>query len=74
MDKKLALYNALQKRYEAQVSEAFATLAIYFETPVGIGEHAQIVDEMAKQLEKISNAEGCLAALEKDFKANVVGT
>jgi hypothetical protein len=74
MDKKLALYNALKLRYEAQMTEAYATLAVYFETAVGIGEHPQIVDEMSKQLEKLANAEDCLASLEKNFKSNVVGT
>ena len=74
MDKKLALYNALERRYEAQMTEAYATLAVYFETPVGIGEHPQHVDEMAKQLEKLANAEDCLASLEKNFKASIIGT
>ena len=36
---KAALLDALEARYEAQISEADATLKIYLEHPVGIGEH-----------------------------------
>jgi len=74
MDKKLALYNALHARYTAQHQEAYATLTVYFETPVGIGEHPQHVDEMAKQLEQMANAEDCLESLERNFKSAIVGT
>ena len=74
MDKKIALYNALQARYAAEMTEAHATLTVYFETPVGIGEHPQIVGEMAKQLENLANAEDCLNSLEKNFKSHIIGT
>ena len=39
---------ALEKRYEAQISEAEATLKIYLENSVGIGEHPQHIDESDK--------------------------
>ena len=50
------LIEALVKRYEAQIAEAEATLEIYLDHSVGIGEHPQHIDEMDKLFEKISTA------------------
>jgi hypothetical protein len=36
---KNAILDALEKRYDAQIAEAEATLKIYLEKSVGIGEH-----------------------------------
>ena len=62
-----ALLDALEARYEAQVSEADAIIKIYLENPVGIGEHPQHIDEIDKQLQKIAEADEKLKALE-DFR------
>jgi len=62
-----AILDALEARYEAQISEADATIKIYLENSVGIGEHPQHIDEVDKQLQKISDAEEKLKALE-DFR------
>ena len=59
-----AILDALEARYEAQVAEADATIKIYLENPVGIGEHPQHVDEIDKQLQIIADAEEKLKALE----------
>jgi len=64
---KRAILNALEARYEAQVSEAHATIKIYLENSVGIGEHPQHIEEVDKQLQKIADAEEKLSALE-DFR------
>ena len=61
------LYKALAKKYEAQIAEAYATLIVYFDNSVGIGEHPQFLNEMDKQLEVISNAEEKIQALNKHF-------
>jgi len=61
------LFKALSKRYEAQIAEAYATLIVYFDNSVGIGEHPQFIDEMDKQLDVISTAEEKLEALNKHF-------
>ena len=45
---KKVILEALEKRYEAQIAEADATIKIYFENSVGIGEHPQHVDEVDK--------------------------
>jgi methylaspartate ammonia-lyase len=54
----------LEDRYNAQISEAEATIKIYLEQPVGIGEHPQHVDEVDKLIEKIANAEEKIKVLQ----------
>tara|TARA_R100000734_G_C3236790_1_gene42812 strand:+ start:291 stop:521 length:231 start_codon:yes stop_codon:yes gene_type:complete len=61
------LFKALSKKYEAQIAEAYATLIVYFDNSVGIGEHPQFIDEMDKQLDIMSTAEEKLTALNKHF-------
>tara|TARA_B110001450_G_C17501610_1_gene432586 strand:+ start:562 stop:762 length:201 start_codon:yes stop_codon:yes gene_type:complete len=62
-----AIIQALEDRYNAQISEADATLKIYFESSVGIGEHPQHIDEIDKLIEKIATAEEKLKTL-KEFR------
>ena len=64
---KRIIIDALTDRYNAQISEAGATMKIYLEKPVGIGEHPQHVDEVDKLIEKIANAEEKLRILQ-EFK------
>ena len=64
---KKTILEALEKRYEAQIAEADATIKIYFENSVGIGEHPQHVDEVDKLIEKIATAEEKLQVL-KEFE------
>ena len=61
------ILSALEDRYNAQISEADATLKIYLEKPVAIGEHPQHVDEADKLVEKIANAEEKIRVLQ-EFK------
>jgi|TARA_R100001460_G_scaffold36289_1_gene69650 methylaspartate ammonia-lyase len=58
------IIEALEDRYNAQISEAEATLKIYLEKPVAIGEHPQHIDEADKLIEKIANAEEKIKALQ----------
>ena len=62
-----AILQALEDKYQAQISEADATIKIYFERSVGIGEHPQHLDEVDKLLEKIANAEEKLEVI-KEFE------
>ena len=62
-----AILDALEKRYEAQIAEAEATMKIYFEQSVGIGEHPQHIDEVDKLVQKIADAEEKLQVL-KEFE------
>jgi small nuclear ribonucleoprotein (snRNP)-like protein len=64
---KEAILTALEDRYKAQLSEADATLKIYLENSVGIGEHPQHIEEVDKLIQKIANAEENLKVL-KEFK------
>ena len=64
---KKVILEALEKRYEAQIAEADATIKIYFENSVGIGEHTQHIDEVDKLIEKIATAEEKLQVL-KEFE------
>ena len=59
------LIEALAKRYEAQIAEAEATLEIYLDHSVGIGEHPQHLDEMDKLFEKIATAKEKLEILRR---------
>tara|TARA_R100000008_G_scaffold73467_1_gene51944 strand:- start:5 stop:223 length:219 start_codon:yes stop_codon:yes gene_type:complete len=63
---KKGLLNALHDKYEAQISAAHATINIYLNSSVGIGEHPQHIDEIDKQLQIIVDAEEKLNILE-DF-------
>ena len=65
MDQKL---NALKKRYEAQIAESLATLNIYINNSVGIGEHPQHLDEMDKLLQVIVDAEEKTKMIERYVK------
>ena len=58
-----AIIDALEARYEAQILEADATLKIYLENSVGIGEHPQHINEMDKLLGEIADAQGKLDVL-----------
>ena len=64
---KQAILQALEDRYNAQISEAEATLKIYMEKPVGIGEHPQHIHEVDKQIQIIAAAEENLKIL-KEFE------
>ena len=54
---KQAILQALEDKYNAQISEADATIKIYLEKPVGIGEHPQHIEEIDKLLQKIVDAQ-----------------
>ena len=64
---KRAILDALEARYNAEMAESDATLKIYLENSVGIGEHPQHIDECDKLVEKIANAKEKLDVL-KEFE------
>ena len=64
---KIAILYALEARYESQIAEADATIKIYLENSVGIGEHPQHIDEIDKQFQKIADAQEKLKAI-NDFR------
>ena len=59
------LFKALDKQYDAEIAAAYATALIYFDNPVGIGEHPQHIDEVDKLVDKIANAEEKIKVLQQ---------
>ena len=62
-----AIIDALEARYNAQITEADATIKIYLENSVGIGEHPQHLEEIDKQVQKIADAQEKIQVL-KSFE------
>ena len=58
---------ALQSRYVSEIKVAKATIQVYLEKSVGIGEHPQFIHEIDKQLELIANAEEKLKTLKNHY-------
>ena len=58
-----ALFKALTKQYESEIASSYATLLIYFDNSVGIGEHPQQLEEMDKLVDKMAAAEDKLKTL-----------
>ncbi len=58
------MLQALEKKYESDIAQADATIQIYLNSSVGIGEHPQHLEEIDKQLTKIVEAEEKQAALQ----------
>ena len=48
--------SALKAKYEAQYKEAEATIQVYLNNPVAIGEHPQHVEEMDKLIASMTDA------------------
>ena len=61
------MINALRARYEADIAEADATVNIYLNNPVRIGEHPQHLEEVDKLMAKIAEAKDKLESL-KEFE------
>jgi len=53
------------------MAEAEATLLVYFNNSVGIGEHPQHLEEMDKFVDKMTNAKDKLEMLETVYKYNI---
>ena len=64
---KRAILDALEAQYQADIAHADATLKIYLENSVGIGEHPQHIEECDKLVEKIAEARDKLDVL-KEFE------
>ena len=62
------IIQALQDKYEAEISAAHATINIYLTNSVGIGEHPQHLDEMDKLLQVMVDAEEKIKMIERYVK------
>jgi len=61
------LLTTLKQRYQYEIQHGKATMLIYLNNPVGIGEHPQHLEEMDTLLEKMAGAEDKLTILDKFF-------
>ena len=58
---------ALTAKYEADIKVAKATINVYMDKSVGIGEHPHFIHEIDKQLELIASAEEKIEMLKKHY-------
>lgn len=65
------MIDALTYKYESEIAETEATLWIYFNNPVAIGEHPQHLEEMDTIIEKMANAKDKLETLKEFVKYNL---
>jgi len=68
MESTNVMYDALKSQFEAKKQKALANLTVYLSNPVGIGEHPDMLGEMEKLTQQLSDAEGCLATLKTTFE------
>ena len=64
------MYEALTLKYRSEMAEAEATLLIYFNNSVGIGEHPQHLEEMDNFVEKLANASDKLVTLKEFYSTH----
>jgi ABC-type uncharacterized transport system fused permease/ATPase subunit len=67
MDLTQQLFAAAMAKFAAQREEAKAILMTYFTNSVGIGDHSNHLDEIAKWTKALAEAEECLITLQKNF-------
>ena len=60
-------YTAALSHWESQRDEALATLELYFNKSVGIGEHSKILDEIHIWTHKLSEATENINSLKTFF-------
>jgi hypothetical protein len=65
---------ALADHYNSKISEALATLNIYLNSSVGIGEHSDILEELKKYVDILDDADSKLATLQKYIPSNKTST
>ena len=60
---KQIIIEALEKKYDADMSKAEANIKVLLENPVGVADHADIVSTVDKEMQKISKAKEMLDEL-----------
>ena len=61
------LMHATMARFEAERQEAIATIGLYLNASVGVGEHPDIVSELITATKRLADAEEGLATLNRNF-------
>lgn len=65
------LYTATVDHWRAKRSEAIATLDIYFNNSVGIGEHSGVMEEIYTWTKTLDEAESILETLGRNFGEDI---
>ena len=65
------LYTATVDHWRAKRSEAIATLDIYFNNSVGIGEHSGVMEEIYNWTKTLDEAESILETLGRNFGEDI---
>ena len=60
-------FNALIKKYEADIAIAKTELDTYFESSVGVAEHPHIIESMDVLMTQLATAEEKLECLQDNF-------
>jgi hypothetical protein len=60
-------YRALEAKYQASIEEAIATLDLYFNKSVGVGEHPDILDILDKYVALLESNKSKLESLRAIF-------
>ena len=63
--------DALLRRYESEMLEAKAILAVYVNNLSGIGEHSDLMEEHDKWIEKYTNAKDKFENVKELFQISV---
>lgn len=58
---------ALRAKYEAQKLEALATIDVYMNNSVGVGEHPGILDVLDEQIRKVDEANSLINLVDSLF-------
>jgi len=61
------LLQAALSKYEANRDEALAVLDVYLNNSVGIGEHSNLLEEVTKWTEALTEAEENIETLNRHF-------
>ena len=64
------LMQAALSHYRAKRDACLASLDIYLNKPVGVGDHATVVDEVIKLFSELDNADSVIATIENVIMAN----
>ena len=65
------MYTATVDHWRAKKSEAIATLDIYFNNSVGIGEHSGVMEEIYNWTKTLDEAESILETLGRNFGEDI---
>ena len=60
-------FDALKRKYEADIAIAKAELEVYFESSVGVAEHPHIIESMDVLVTELANAKEKLECLLDHF-------